>query len=248
MLLATTLPLFVALPSVLGLRRKPGHAYMGGFAGTLPLGTTRLVWLKVLVASFALFIAWGFIAASLWIVVQWLDGSNPDLRHVLAEYVPDLPGGVAGMAAAALVPVYVIALLATAAALHAWLVLNGKRFLLGALGIVLYGTAIVVMVVRGWLHGELIFQVHLGAVAAAFLLGICFLLWRGLVERLFSARVLVIVVASGAGFAIAAVTSTWLNPDGKTELEEVVAASLFGLLPLAAVALLPWSFSRLRHR
>lgn len=249
MLLATTLPLFVALPSVLGLRRKPGHAYMGGFAGTLPLGTTRLVWLKVLVASLALFIAWGFIAASLWIVVQWLDGSNPDLRHVLAEYVPDLPGGVAGMAAAALVPVYVIALLAIAAALHALLVLNGKRFLLCALGITLYGTAIVVMVVRGWLDGDLIFELHLAAFAGAFILGIAFLLRRGLADRIVSTRSIGAVVASGLAFALATreMNSEWLNPGGKG-LEEWVAGFLIGLLPLAAVALLPWSFSRLRHR
>ncbi len=77
------------------------------------------------------------------------------------------------------------------------------------------------------------------------LLATAYLLRRLIAERIFTSRGLIIVLGFWVGFAL---TLRWLNPEPNDDLDDQVVFFLFALLPLAAAALAPWSFSRLRHR
>jgi hypothetical protein len=59
MMMGMAIPVFAAVPSLLGLRRRQGHVSLGVFAPSRALGTARLVALKVLVGFLALLVAWG---------------------------------------------------------------------------------------------------------------------------------------------------------------------------------------------
>src|SRR5690606_29849111 len=51
-------PLIIAGRRLLGLRRKQGNIHLGSFDGTRPIGSARLVGIRVVVTTAALLVAW----------------------------------------------------------------------------------------------------------------------------------------------------------------------------------------------
>jgi len=241
-------PVLVALPSMLGLRRKQGASYLGAFAATRSLGTAHLVGLKVLVTSLAILLSWSVLVAVLWVFSVWLAAWGPETQAAFTEYWGDFfpsPLGTADtlqrmVAFAALAT----AVLAGTGVLHASLVLNPRRLVLTGMGIGLYIASWVFVGIRGWVDPEIIATAHLSIVVLAILLSAAFLIRRSVVERIFTWRGLTAILVVGVGFLI---LNFWLNPN-PDDIEDHMAAFILGSLPLIVMALLPWSFNRLRHR
>jgi hypothetical protein len=256
--IALVLPMWLTASALLGLKRKHGHTRLDVFAGARPIGTARLVALKVLAGSLVLFAAWAAVGAGLWIFQRWVAGPELDLWAIIVDYFylvemgfvdsrPGISPRVPGVAVT--LAIQVIAIMAGAAALQALFVLYAKRIMLAALAVMLYTVLIVTMVMRGWIPGDLITVVHVGALAAAVVIGMSFVLWRGRAEGVFSAFGVAFIVATGLAFAIAAIAANiaWINPGGNS-IGDWLAGFMVGLLPLSAMVLTPWSFSRLRHQ
>jgi len=242
-------PVLVALPSMLGLRQKQGASYLDAFAATRPMGTARLVGLKVLVTSLALLLSWVVLVAGLWILAVELAVWGPETQAAFAEYFgdffPSWPGTADGMRMIVAVVVLFTAGVAGAGVLHACFVLNGKRVGFTGLGLGIYIASCVFLSIRGWVDGYTIWVVHAWTVPGIVLLGTVYLLRRLIAERIFTSRGFIVVLGTWVGFAL---LSRWVNPEPNDSFHDRPVFFLFALLPLAAAALAPWSFSRLRHR
>ena len=73
-------PVMVALPSMLGVRRRQGVSYLDAFAATRPLATGHLVGLKVLVNSLSIFLSWAVLVAVLWLFAVRLAVWGPEAQ------------------------------------------------------------------------------------------------------------------------------------------------------------------------
>ena len=247
------LPMWLTVRSLFGLQRMQGHTRSDVFAGARPIGTARLVALKVLAGSLVLYTAWAALAAGLWVFQRWIAGPEMEWA-IVVDYFPYLvelgfvegrPGSPPRVPGAAVsVAIQAIAVMAGAAAFHALFALYAKRIMQGAVAVMLYTILIVTMVNRGWIAGDLTTELHLGVLVAAIVIGTSFILWRGLAERIFSSPGVVFIVVIGLAFAITA-NMVWADSGS---VDDRIIGLLIGLMPLSAMALAPWSFSRLRHR
>ena len=241
-------PVLVALPSMLGLRRKQGASYLGAFAATRSLGTAHLVGLKVLVTSLAILLSWSVLVAVLWVFSVRLAAWGPETQAAFTEYWGDFfpsPLGTADtlqrmVAFSALAT----AVLAGTGVLHVSSVLNPRRTLLTGVGLGIYIASWVLAGIRGSVDADILATTHLWIVTVAVFLGTAFLIRRSVVERIFTLRALTAVLVIGVGLLI---MSLWTNPN-PDDIEDHMVAFIFGSLPLTLMVLLPWSFSRLRHR
>jgi hypothetical protein len=180
---------------------------------------------------------------------QWLGYGNENLRTAVADYLPTFSGGLGTVFLVTVLFVHGASLLAWAGGLQSLFVLNGRRVMRIGLGILVYGTTVVVLAVRGWLDAEMVFNVHLGAIVVGFLALLVFVFARLIAERILTGRAAALLVGLGLAFAVGTRGRNlqFANPGGSGIAEQVVALSL-GLLPLGAAAFAPWTLSRLRHQ
>jgi hypothetical protein len=246
---AIVFPALAAIRLLLGLERKHGRVRMSPYARTRPMGTARMVGVKVLVASCALLVAWATALGAVWLLGNWLGFGDTELRAALADYLPTLPGGMGTAFLLTVLAVHGASLLAWAAGLESLLALDSRRVMKAGLGTVAYGTVVVTLAVQGWLDGELVFYFHLGAIAVGLVALTTHSLSRLRVERILSGAAVGIVVALGLAFALATrdMNLRFLGVDG-SGIDEQVVALFLGLLPLGAAAFAPWSLGRLRHQ
>ena len=222
-------PPVVGLRSMLDIRRQHGSFDLGSFAATRAMGTARLVGLKVLVTSLSVIAAWAAIATSLGIFVVWLAVWGPGPAADLADLVRSLP-----VYAWIGLVVAVVTSMAYGLTLHSLLVLNPRRFILSAMGLALCIALSVGAAAMGWATPDEILMAHWWIVTGAAIAGPAVLLRRLAAERIFTSRGLIAVLGLWTGIAL-------VIPDREAWLT-------ISCLPLAAAALAPWSFSRLRHR
>lgn len=241
-------PVFVALPLMLGITRNQGTSHLGAFAATRSLGTGHLVGLKALVTSLSILLSWGALIGVLWVFAVWLGVWGPETRAGSIEYFGDFfppPSTVTDVLRTAFTFVLPFsALVVGAGALHAFWVLNARRVVLVGTAVGIYIALWVLVGVRGWVDGSAIATVHLWIAALAVSIGTAFLFRTWIVGRLCTWRSLSGVLAIGLIFLV---MTLWLNPN-PDDIEDHLSAYLLGSLPLILMALLPWSFSRLRHR
>ncbi len=245
LLIAWMVPFMAGLPSMLGVSRKQGSSYLSAFAATRALGTAHLVALKVLVTSLTLLVAWVAIGTIVWVFAVPLAAWGPVTQATFVDYYPSLPSTADVLPIIVSVVVYFAAAVAAVGTVHAFLVLNGRRVALAVLGLGLYIAAWVLAGVRGWVDGDTIGNLHVWIITGTVVLGTAYLLRRSIAERIFTSRVLLLVLGIWVGFAL---MRRWLSPEPNDDLDDQVAFFLFALLPLTAALLMPWSFSRLRHR
>ena len=250
------LPVLVAVRSLLGLQRKQGHARLDVFAAARPIGTARLVALKVLAGSLALYAGWAVFAAGLWVFDRWIADPATNTWAIIVDYFTLIelgivdgpkgsPPGMPNAAVSAAVVLQLTAVVVGAAAFHARFVLHAKRIMLGALAVMLYTVLIVTLVSRGWIAGVLFYELHVAVLAAAAVIGTSLVLWRGHAERIVSARGVAFIVGIGIALGIVA-NIAWMNTGDS--IADWSMGLLLGLMPLYAMAFAPWSFSRMRHR
>jgi len=244
-------PVMVALPSMLGIRRKQGASYLDAFAATRSLSTAHLVGLKVLVTSLAILLSWTVLVAVLWVFGVWLAAWGPEVQAASVEYFGDFfPPSSDITDALRTVFSFVLpftAVVVGAGVLHTFWVLNARRVALTGVGVGLYIATWAFVGIRGWVDGGVIDAMvlaHLWIVTLAFSLGTAFVFRRSIAERICTWRGLSVALVIGVGFLV---MSLWLNPN-PDDIEDHLSAFILGFLPLIVMALLPWSFSRLRHR
>jgi hypothetical protein len=243
-----TIPVMVALPSMLGVRRRQGVSYLDAFAATRPLKTAHLVGLKVLVSSLAILLSWAILVAVLWVFAVRLNVWGPVTQADAIEYFGDFFPPPSGPVDAFwtmisfIVPFSLV--VAGAGVLHAFWVLGAKRVMLTGVGLGLYIASWVFLGIQGWANADIVATTHLWIVVVAIVLGAAFLIHRLVVERVLTARALLAVLVIGLGLLL---MSLWTNPN-PDDIEDHMAAFIVGALPLIVIILSPWTFSRLRHR
>lgn len=245
---APLLPLLTGFRSIFRIRRTQGHAYLPAFDATLSLGTARLVALKVLVTVVCLLGALGAIGISFWFS-SWLIPRGDEARAAIS-------GAIGGVSSYRLLIISLLALIqfsavvACQASLQVFLVLHPKRLVLGVLGLALYVLAIVFGVRGDWVAASFV-EVHFWMVVMVIPLGTIYVFRKALADRILTRWHAGIAVFMWVGLAVASLFLLLdLGAFGFEAISVSTGALLISLslLPLAAVALAPWSFALLRHR
>jgi hypothetical protein len=241
-------PTLAAFRHVLGLDRKQGRVRMSPHLRTRAVGTARLAGIKVLVVTGALVGAWTIAFGAVWLFGTWVGFGGASLRAALADYLPTLSWGLGTAFGLFALIIHGASLLAWAGAIQSLFVIHARRTTLAGLGILAYGTTIVALAVQGSLDAELAFYIHVGALVAGLVALEAYFLSRLVAERILGERAVALVAALGLAFALATqgMTLRFLGVDG-AGLDEHAVALFLGLLPLGAVAFMPWAISRLRH-
>ncbi len=148
-----------------------------------------------------------------------------------------------------LVGVLLAAAVACFGAVHLFFVLHARRLTVTLLGVGLYGLGFT-LTVAGGLAGSWVVTAHVWAATALIPIGTVYVFWKALSDRVLTARGSGVAVLMWAGFA--AVSAVVLRDTGmlRADMPSAFIALLMSatLVPLAAIALAPWSFSLLRHR
>ena len=196
-------PVMAALPSMLGVRRRQGVSHLDAFAATRPLSTGHLVGLKVLVTSLSIFLSWAVLVAVLWLFAVRLSVWAPRAQAASIEYWGDWFPPLSGAAMALLSTVYVVSFIAAIAAggaLHAFLVLNGRRVVLTEMGSASTSQRGSSRGLRGWVDMgtiETIVLAHLWIVTLAVSFGTAYFFRRSIAERICTWRGLSPVLVIG---------------------------------------------------
>jgi hypothetical protein len=246
-MISPVLPLLAGMGRMLGLERRQGTLRLSGFAATRAIGTSRLVAMKVGVTVVGVLGAWAVIAASIWLSMPLFD--NLVDADVLRQRIvaPLTALSVAQLAGAGVLFVLGLAtVVAWSVPVQAGWLLAPRPMVVGILGAAFYGLAMALAVAAGLLPGSVI-TAHLWVLAALVPIGMAYLVWRAVVDEV------VTVGAAGLALAVWSAMVVWLTVsvsvwDNDLPLAIRALGTSLSLLPLAAVAAAPWSFSLIRHR
>lgn len=240
------LPLLTAIRSMLGLRRLQGRAYLTPFAAAVPTRTIELVALKLGVAAVTIVIAWSAIAFSTWASLT-ATGLEPQAFTALAQSLIRSPAGEV-LWGTAVLGFQLFGLLACLAGIQTALIVRRRELFTGVVAFLAYGVGLVSAMYWGGLDGSAV-MVSFWLLSAAVFLGAVHLLRRTARSGVFSPSTVTIAVSAWLGYAALHLrlfpTIGLLNP-GDVPLAVSVAV-LTTLIPLAGLALAPWSLARLRH-
>lgn len=244
----------LAIPVLVGVNAsmwRGGGAWrmpMSPFEAVRPLGTARLAGLQVLVTTVCALAAGALIGISIWLSLPLFDDVQLVAlrRRAAAALVP---------ASAARVPADVALTLIGAATVVALLLScrrlaerYGKRF---GVSCVAAGAYLLLLSLGQALGrvGWVVIEMHLWMAAAAVLLAAALVFSRVVRDRVLTARQIAASLVACA--AIAVLYLEYFSHSGilSAETPGVLAALLLSssLLPLAAVALAPWSLALVRH-
>ena len=249
---APLFPLLFGLRTMLGIRQKDGASVPSAFAMSRPLGTVRLLALKIAVKVVVTLVAWALLVASLW-ATMFLAGWETGI----ADYVADLFWLLASGRRVGALVLLVVLFVAGAAVVNAFYLLHPRRVVYATIGVGLYvaifafvansvdGTSATVLEENPWLLSS---QPWLWA--GVLLSGIVIASRRGTADGVFSARsvgagILALLVA---GWTVLA-TSGGVGWDPRIlSASEAGVAAMLLLVPVAAFVMAPWSLSRIRHQ
>ena len=252
-LYAPLFPLLFGLRAMLGIRQKDGASVPSAFAMSRPLGTVRLLAVKIAVKVVVTLVAWALLVASLW-VTTLLTGSETAVADNIADTLSLLASGRRIGALVLLVVLFVVG----GVVVNAFYLLHSRRVVYGTIGVGLYvasfavaanavdGTSATpaVLAQNPWLLSS---QPWLWA--GVLLSGIVIATRRGTADRVFSAwsvgaGMLALVAA---GWTVLA-TSAGVGWDPRIlSVSEAGVAAMLLLVPVAAFVMAPWSLSRIRH-
>ena len=255
-MLSPLVVLFLGIINPFGLRSKQGRTYASSFDAGQPIGTARLASLKILARAACLLGAFAAIAVGVsvsvpltneWRQAAWSTHVHGALAATLDALAIHQRAALAIVAAAGL-----SAAVACAASIHVLWLLHPWRTVLGASGLLLYGIAFSLAAPAGT-GGDgpevVLIQAFPWVVAVAIPLAAAEAFRQVLTQRLLMIRHAVSAVILWAGFVVA-----WLTflqgfglPVAGTSPAFAAAMLSVTLLPLAAVALAPWSLSLVRH-
>jgi hypothetical protein len=133
-------------------------------------------------------------------------------------------------------------------AIRSFSLMYGKRLWLGALGAALYSIALAFAVATGRL-GAVTIAVTFWIIAAAVPVATVFAFAKALADRLLTVRQSFVAAAVWIVVAVAYLSSLLDIDAGTGGVAPALAALAFAssLLPLTAVALVPWSMDQVRH-
>lgn len=154
LMFAPFVPLVAGFRIMPGVRRKQGVTYLSAFEATRPVGTARLVGLKVAVTSLAVLLSWIAIGTASWVLPGPLQRVA---RHPgAAEFAGDLPEMKADFSAGllsatwvdlallvAVLVAYVATLIASAGVVRAFFLRNARAVLVGGLLAAVYGVGLI---------------------------------------------------------------------------------------------------------
>lgn len=241
-----------------GIRRRQGRTYVSAFEATQAHGAAQLAALKLLVKSVCVLAALIAIGASVWLSLPLL-GDAVFIQMWSVPLSTAIPGAVAALTGYRQLALAVVAASGVGVWVAAFAVLGAlwtrySRRMIAAISLlVLYGLALVVLV----LAGQRGIEVPLGAILratswvalSAIVFATGYLLWRGFAEQLLTPRSTFGTLLVSAAFAAAWFTllrGAGVQLAGMTTTGAVWALSPV-LLPLTASVVAPWSLSRIRH-
>ena len=145
--------------------------------------------------------------------------------------------------------VQLAALVACSASVQLFEVVHARRVTVTLLGVGLYGLGLALTVGGGW-AGSWVVTAHVWAVTALIPAGTLYVFWRALSERVLTPRHACAALLVWTPFAAVWLTLAWETALLRSELSTALVVLMVSLtlVPLAAVALTPWSFGLLRHR
>lgn len=238
-------PLAAGVSASIWNRRNAPRAQVSAFEAARPIGSAKLIGIQILVTAVCISGAWILASASLWLSLPLIKGVHGRGSLLARALEPFQTYGLRLLADAAIGFVWLATLLAFLMALRI-ASSYAQRFWLAAAGVVLYIVGLTIGIARGWIDGALV-GVHLWALAIAIPVGTLLVLGRALACGALAPRQI-------AGTALiwllfAALYLDTLRNAGAMQASPALAAMAFAstLLPLAAVGLAPWSFSRIRH-
>jgi len=272
---AVAAPIMFGLPALLlvfgsnafGIRQRQGRTYASTFESTQPYRAAQMAWLKIGVRAACVLAAMIAVVASVWLAGSILSAWGPwvfDNKDVLPELLKtrhklgNALVGQTGYSLAMRVLVVstavagMIAFLATFAALRA----RYPRRTLVAISLV--PACITTFLLLAWAQSQdVISQRLLVAIvsatgwiaAAALVLGMAYLAWRVLAERLLTPRQAGVIVLVLAVFATAWLLLLRANGVSLAGMPAVGTVAMLwpALLLLIFTVLAPWSLSRIRH-
>lgn len=243
-----TIPLLVGANASIWSRGGNRPAALSAFEAARAVGTARLAGLQVSVTAGCTLVAMTLIGASIWLSLPLFDAvSRAALRRDVAAELGAIPAGrlVRDGAFA------VIGLATAAALLHAFNCVAqryGTRTYAVLVGLGAYFLLLAFAVERDWV-GWPVVAAHLWLAAAVVPLVTALAFADVLRARVLAVRPAGAFLVAWAGFA--AIYLAFLRDSGilLAELPAVLAtlAISSSLLPLAAVALAPWSLRLVRH-
>lgn len=256
LMFAPFVPLVAGFRVMPGVRRKQGVTYLSAFDATRPVGTARLIGLKVAVTSLAVLMSWIAIGTASWVLPGPLQrvARHPGAAEFAGDLLEMKADFSAGLLSAtwvdlallvAVLVAYVITLIASAGVVRAFFLRNARAVLVGGLLAAVYGVGLIYAFATGRVSQSGI-SAHVSVVAAAGVLLAVYAYRRALREREFGRRGLIAVLTLWSGLS-AGVVFFWGGAVGDLSVASVPPIALVVLLPLLAAVLAPWSFSRIRH-
>lgn len=258
-LMITALCLLVMLfqgGNAFGIRYKQGRIYLSAFEASQAYDTASLAILKLLVRSACFLAAFIAVAVSVWVslpimgdavFIQIFGGPLSDLQDAVN-------GAIAALhwyelfALAAVAAVGAVVWVAAFAALGALWIAYPRRGNMAASALLLGGLALALLALAGryeFVPGFLVDATFTGTrwvAAAALVIAIAYVLWRGFAERVLTVR-----YVCGALAISAALGAAWLTLLAATGAQPAVP--MLWPLPLALMAgvLAPFALNRVRH-
>ena len=243
-----------------GIRWRPGHRYISAFEAAQAYGTSGLAGVKVLVRSVCVLTAFIVVVASVWASGS-INMAGRMFVGPFANWQQAIENAAGALTGTHLLALVVVAAIGVAIWVAGWAAAGAlatrypRRYNIVASLVLLYGLALVLLVVAGRrgigpdLPIGAILRATSWAAAAATVLTTGYLLWRGFAEQLLTMR-----QACGAVVVSAAFGAAWLTLLGSIGMPlagmpatDAVRLLSPSVLPLTISALATWSFSRLRH-
>lgn len=242
----TAVPLLLALGASIWNNQPVWRADVTPFEAARPVGSARIVGVQLIVTLVSVGAAYVLIGSGLWVTTKAFPGAIGASPLMAVTVTP----GASLLEALATIVVEVL-FLATAIsllfALRAFSALYGRGLWIAAIAVAVYALVLLVGVLRDQVPGAVI-GAHLWCMAIGVVIGTARSFAVALRGRILTARSIAIVLASWAAFAaiyfgIFLDASFLADPPATRAL--VFATSL---VPVCAAALVPWSYSRVRHR
>jgi hypothetical protein len=240
------MPVIAGARSVLGVRRTQGKTYLSSFDAIRPAGTGRLIGLKVAIASAGILLSWVAMVTAFWVLPTDFMGLGPkrDFTDALR-----LATSVELVLAALIPPLFVVALMAYAVAIHALFLRNPRGVVIGGQVVGIYLVGMIYALATDRVTDSAMLA-QLAVVTVAGVVVTLHLYWRVLSERILGAGGLTVAVA--LGIFLGAGGRFYRPRVGGSGADAGVASMLplavVVLVPLLALVLAPWSFARIRHR
>jgi hypothetical protein len=227
-------------------RRNTSRAQVSASEAARPIGSAKLVGIQIIVTTACISGAWLLASASLWLSLPLLKDLHDRGSLAARALEPFQMYGLRLLSDGAIGFVWLATLLAFLAAIRIFASFNARRLWLGTAGVVFYVVGLTIAIERGWIGGAVV-GVHLWVLAIAIPLGTLLVLGKALACGALAPRQTVQTALIWLPFAALYVDMLW--SDGVMRVSPALAAMGLAstLLPLAAVGLAPWSFSRIRH-